>query len=435
MRAQSQLGIKLTARFPENVEVRLELARALKNMGAILRQQDDFEGSKPLMDQALSIRQAIADEYPEELEYRYRVALAHSSLADWYISRSNFSEALKHANQQLAIVQVLVERDLDDLDYQLRLPNAMNRLSDVYRHFRSEPDWAENAIMWLRKAEVLQRVLVEKFPLFGDSRKSLVNTLVNQGDVARHDSRPKRAIEKYQEALEIIEAGLKNTGIDNFKAQHTRALVLRRMGGQYEVLGNHEKAIQSYTRGIEECKNLLTIRENHYVTLNLIQLYHQRGILFFSREELVAAADDFRTYLAAGGTRWDVKSHLARVNLWGPNAEQDWQSTFALTTDLVTERPSDYLINVLHAAALQANNKPQLAIQFCDKASALTNRNRAECFIRSMSLDQLGNARRSEKEFAAGEKFLASYQPTDPHDLSLREVQAMKKRAMKILQN
>ena len=421
-----KFGRQLKLQFPENVEIQLGFARVLKNKGAVLRQQDDLSGSKPFFDQALAIRQAIANEHPDEPEYQYRVSLAHASLADWHSLEGNMSEALDHANQQLVIIQSLVEINPDSLTYRMQLPVAMNRLSDVYRAFRNESDWAENSTKWLVKAEPLNREIVRKYPVFAVARRSLVNTLSNQGDIARHEDRPELAIEKYREALDLIEEGVKLTGGDDFKIRNSRVVVLTRMGSQLEKLGKYHEALKIYTRGLQACSELSSQHENYYVSQRKIAILKNRGVLFFSREMLEAAADDFRALLAIGNTSREIRTYLARIYLWGPNSELNKQSALSLTTALVAEHPSDHLLNVLHAAALLANGQLESAIEFCDKATALTRKSGVESFVRSTALAKLGQLERASQEFVKGERYLVSTRNVHLPYLNPRELQTIR---------
>ena len=421
-----EFGRQLKLQFPENVETQLGFARVLKNKGAVLRQQDDFSGSKPFFDQALVIRQAIANEHPDEPEYQYRVSLAHASLADWHSFEGNLSEALDHANQQLVIIQSLVEINPDSLTYRMQLPAAMNRLSDVYRAFRNESDWAENSTKWLAKAEPLHRDIVENYPVFADARKSLVNTLTNQGDIARLENKPELSIEKYQKALDLIEEGLQLSGDDDFKIRDSRVVILTRMGSQLAKLGKYDEALSAYSLGLQECNDLLSQYKNYYVSQRRLAILKNRGVLLFSREELEAAADDFREFLAAGKKSKAIQSYLARIHLWGPNSELNKQSALSLTTELVAEHPSDHFFNVLHAASLLANDQLEPAIEYCDKATALLRKKGAESFVRSTALAKLGELEHAAQEFGTGERYLGSSKNMDLPHLNPRELQTIR---------
>ncbi len=66
------------------VENEALLARALAAHGTLLRQNRSFDDAKPLLDEALAIRERLANARPDDPNRQEQVALSHESLGTWH---------------------------------------------------------------------------------------------------------------------------------------------------------------------------------------------------------------------------------------------------------------------------------------------------------------------------------------------------------------
>ncbi len=133
--AEEALGIRqqLAESNPDNVEVLNELALALNNMGALHSRQDQNQRAAESYAEAIRLQSRLVELAPAAVAYRGDLAVSYNNLGLLQSQQARYPESLDAFRQALSLQQELATRFPQDPDFISSLAGVYNNIGMVLR--------------------------------------------------------------------------------------------------------------------------------------------------------------------------------------------------------------------------------------------------------------------------------------------------------------
>ncbi|MCY2992747.1 MAG: tetratricopeptide repeat protein [Planctomycetota bacterium] len=133
--AEEALGIRqqLAESNPDNVEVLNELALALNNMGALHSRQDQNQRAAESYAEAIRLQSRLVELAPAAVAYRGDLAVSYNNLGLLQSQQARYPESLDAFRQALSLQQELAGRFPQDPDFISSLAGVYNNIGMVLR--------------------------------------------------------------------------------------------------------------------------------------------------------------------------------------------------------------------------------------------------------------------------------------------------------------
>ena len=196
-----ELRATLLAKAPEDLGLRLEVARSNEQLGRVHLEARDLDDATRHYGRALEIRQGLADEFSVVGHYRHRVAADHASLGLAHLYGGQFEKGAKSFVAALEIMRPLVAERPGFYEYERTLGQSLLNLGLAYIRINQ----AETAAETLRESLEVHDRLIERFPDRIELKRQLATTCNNLATTSQALGRLQEAQEAYERTRDILE--------------------------------------------------------------------------------------------------------------------------------------------------------------------------------------------------------------------------------------
>jgi tetratricopeptide (TPR) repeat protein len=127
---------KLAAEFPDNTQLRRELAVAYDRVALVLERERSLGEAFKQLTASLDLRQAIASSDPMNREWQRDLAVGLAHFGDLLALRGDSQGALERYRSSLAIRESLAAADSNNPSWQIDLVHDLSRLTELGDHPR-----------------------------------------------------------------------------------------------------------------------------------------------------------------------------------------------------------------------------------------------------------------------------------------------------------
>ena len=252
----------LRERMESDTDTRQEslerLASAAFELGSLTSQIGDKQSAFQAFEQALKIRERLAQEYPEEVRLQSELAVSMSSIAGLLSETGKITESLEVARTGMTIRERLARENPTVNAFQIELANSHNTIAVLLAKTGKR---AEAIEAWELARTILQQ-LVRENPKVPDFHKELAGNYNNIGLVLSRMGKSTEALRAYEQALEIRERlAVEYPSI--VQTQYELAQSYGNIGVFYKESGNYGEALRSYNKAVNICERL--VKENETV--------------------------------------------------------------------------------------------------------------------------------------------------------------------------
>jgi tetratricopeptide (TPR) repeat protein len=201
LRKELPLVERLAQDFNDRPEHQRVLARTLMNLGNVLAAQNQTQDAETFLRQAIGVNATITAKNPEDPQIRLDLAKCHNNLGDLLRKQGDTEGALASFLAARSINEALVKAFPDQPRYSDSLAFNLTNLALVL--VQVDPSKVE---VTSRAALTIYTKLVADYPENFPYRLGLVRCLRNLGNVLAAADKPKQAEVMYKEALAKLES-------------------------------------------------------------------------------------------------------------------------------------------------------------------------------------------------------------------------------------
>lgn len=287
---------RIAARNPENTEIAHAVARTLAEVGVARGDEDDPDTTLALYDESRDILAQISAQEPETMRFADDAAWVASLRSDVFLEIGDADEALRAAEDALAIARGLVQHEPETQAWSQRLASTLNTVGTVRLFLFDDAKSARDAS---EESLAIRRALSEKDPQNAELRKQLARGLRFAAAALSELGEQQQALEYTRESLSILEA-LAKADPENAVVASSLAnamsqigIALERYGDQAGSLAAHEAALALW-RKADERYSTPTRRASLAGALHLVGLLRRRA------GDGVGALSAFEEYVSMG---------------------------------------------------------------------------------------------------------------------------------------
>jgi serine/threonine-protein kinase len=238
---------RLLAATPGDRAAQYEVARALAEWAYQQMRSGDAAAAQRALLEACGLLKELLAAHPSEISYRFLFGRAASRLGDYFydLVKDGHEQAAPFYEESLAVLKRLATEQPQDQDIQMEYANAWSRMGDLYAARRQYEKSLEAFQKELAVTQALEKLAPNNMQTMSDASISY-----------DHVSRELLRLERYTEALPVlvrvleIRQGLIAVDPDN-RRHHAQLLrPVKRLGLVYEKLGQPDKALETYERGL-----------------------------------------------------------------------------------------------------------------------------------------------------------------------------------------
>jgi tetratricopeptide (TPR) repeat protein len=195
---------KLSREYPKAHKCRQELGSACINLAGLLQDMGKRKEAEAVARRGMVVLEQLAADFPALPVYRRELAGSHRILGVILQHLRQPSEAEAAYRRALALYEQLVAEFPTVPSNREALAGALNNLGIILMELRRYPE-AEAAS---RRALALDERLAAEFPAILSYRTGLAGDCVNFGNLLRSQKRSQDALEWYDKAIPLLNAGL-----------------------------------------------------------------------------------------------------------------------------------------------------------------------------------------------------------------------------------
>jgi len=314
------LLLPLVEQFPGDAAYQEELGRSYEDLAFTLRELGRLEQAEKALHAALKWQQPLADTFADRPAYRQALARTFNSLGnllhDIVNSLERPEEARKAHQQALALRQKLAQDFPDNAEYQRDLSQSLHNMA-VDLEGRDDG----KAEQLYRQAATIRKKLVKDHPRVPLYRQYLARTLHNLAITLRLLKEDAEAESVFAEVLELREKlAAEFPGFAQFREE--LLTTYRQRSNLYTQTGRPELGQKDLQRAVDLGKKLVAeLGHVPAVTRLVAETYNQRGLAWFHQKNYAAAAADYEEAI-----RFDPTYGMAHGNygwLWHSQGQTD----------------------------------------------------------------------------------------------------------------
>jgi serine/threonine protein kinase len=263
LRRELTLVDRLSQDYPDRPEHGRELARTLWNLGNVLSRKRDAD-AEAFLGRAVALNSALTAKHPEDVQIRFDLARAQQCLGDLQFDKGDPATALASIRHAQAISEALVKEFPEKPRYSDVL--AMN-IASLARALDAtgQPD----ADRTFRAAVAIYEKLVATYPDHVEYRIGQARCLRDQGTVVAAAGQVDRALAIYQAALACLKTGGTKEQPPDLSRMHISVLnnlgALKVPGAEdalRQSLALSQKVVAQAPSAIEDRHNLAIAQNN-----------------------------------------------------------------------------------------------------------------------------------------------------------------------------
>jgi eukaryotic-like serine/threonine-protein kinase len=190
---------KMVEAFPADTQAQQNLARGLREVGAVRRENGKTAEALVAFEQALTTMRRLAEANPEVVAFQSALASDYAQITYVQKSMGRTAEALTALKESLSILRKLSEAHPNMPDYQRELGRSLNYSGELH----ASAGQLSDALASFEQARELHERLVRDYPHVRDYRAGLQSSLAQLGQVLRGLGKPAEAEAQYRKALAL----------------------------------------------------------------------------------------------------------------------------------------------------------------------------------------------------------------------------------------
>ena len=190
---------RLQADGDARTESLARLADASYDLGNLTHEIGDKRDALIAFQEALAIRQKLADAHPDDTDFQNKLANSHISIGALMRETGGQAQALTSFESGLAIFRRLADAHPDVIDFQSSVAGSHNNIGTLL----SETGRSDDAFAAYKAALAIRRRLDDTHPGVTDHQSNLAMSHDSMGSLLSATGKPAEAIVAYESALAI----------------------------------------------------------------------------------------------------------------------------------------------------------------------------------------------------------------------------------------
>ena len=244
------LQVRQSARelAPANVNILRALAISMQNVGWCAAYVGDLDSAVSLYQQGVKVQTRLLQQDSSNTILIENAMGGVGELANAYLQKGETRKALETYRSALDLGENAIARNLHAPALFLKQAN----LAQLYATALIRLERFAEALLSLNRAQNALESLIARSPENTEHRRSLVYVITTRGDLARKMAHPTTALQRYQQALQLLQPVAETTEITQDREQ--LAVIHYKLARTYQTLKDRdsERAALRKARGIIE---------------------------------------------------------------------------------------------------------------------------------------------------------------------------------------
>ena len=236
---------KLADAHPDDADFQNKLANSHISIGALMRETGGPTQALTSFNSGLAIFQRLADARPDVVDFQSSVASSHNKIGTLLSETGRPDDALAAYGAALAILRKLADAHPDVTDFQSKLAMSHNSVGSLL----GATGKPTKALAAYESALAIRRKIADANPTDSEFRSNVAMSQFNIGNLLRHSGRPVESLAAYESALAIrrklVDANPTNTEFQSDLAgsHNNIGILLRDMGKPAEAMRAFESML------------------------------------------------------------------------------------------------------------------------------------------------------------------------------------------------